>query len=183
MACLLTIGRKEPCKDSIGGLYRLWFVNYGTITGVTVDTNDIVTSIGGSAATLYEYDLKGPNTLSQNIMSSRDNGTTFVEQLLNITLKKMDATTNKEIKLLSYGRPHIIVQGNNGDAWLCGKDQGMDVVGGTAVSGGVKGDLVGYTLNFKGEEMILANSISGSTIANAFAAMAVQPVITKGTNS
>ena len=78
MACLLTIGRKEPCKDSIGGLYRLWFVNYGTITGVTVDTNDIVTSIGGSAATLYEYDLKGPNTLTQNIMSSRDNGTTFV---------------------------------------------------------------------------------------------------------
>ena len=30
MACNLTAGRNEPCKDSIGGLHGVYFLNFST---------------------------------------------------------------------------------------------------------------------------------------------------------
>ena len=30
MACTLTTGRNEPCKDSVGGLSGVYFLNYTT---------------------------------------------------------------------------------------------------------------------------------------------------------
>ena len=59
---------------------------------------------------------------------------------------------NKEVKLLSYGRPHIVVEDNNGNCVMCGVEFGCDVTGGTIVSGAAKGDLTGYTLEFSAEE-------------------------------
>jgi len=31
MSCNLSLYRTEPCKDSVGGLDKVYFVNYGTI--------------------------------------------------------------------------------------------------------------------------------------------------------
>ncbi len=40
MACDLGFGRIEPCKDSVGGLKAVYFVNYGEIVGVTYNGTD-----------------------------------------------------------------------------------------------------------------------------------------------
>jgi len=60
MACDATLGRLEPCKDSVGGLKSIYFVNYAAtaLSGATLDTDGIVTAFG-TALTLYKYDLKG----------------------------------------------------------------------------------------------------------------------------
>lgn len=34
MACDISLGRIEPCKDSVSGLKNCYFVNFGKITGV-----------------------------------------------------------------------------------------------------------------------------------------------------
>ena len=34
MACNLTLGRKEPCKDVVGGIKNIYIVNYGGIVPV-----------------------------------------------------------------------------------------------------------------------------------------------------
>ena len=87
MSCTLSLGRTEPCKDSVGGIKTVYFIDYGTMT-VTYDaTNtDVIDDLG--TITAYKYDLKGNNSFEQTITSSRENGTTFFEQALNITLKK-----------------------------------------------------------------------------------------------
>jgi len=38
--------------------------------------------------TLNKYELKGNSSFEQTITSSRENGTTFLEQVLNLTLEK-----------------------------------------------------------------------------------------------
>ena len=63
MACDLTIGRKVPCKDVLGGLTRCWFVDFGDLGAVTL-TDDVITDLGGTF-TAYQYDLKGTNSLDQ----------------------------------------------------------------------------------------------------------------------
>ena len=97
MACTLTKGRIEPCKDKIGGIYKVFFANFGTLTGLTYSlTNDSVSGV--TDAQLFEYQLKGTSTLAQSMTSSRENGTTMVTQTLTLSLKGLSQQDNFEIK-------------------------------------------------------------------------------------
>jgi len=80
MSCNLSLFRTEPCKDSVGGLSKIWFVNYsddlyGDITFDSTNT-DAVEAVANTPSA-YEYDIKGNSSFTQNIQSSRENGTTI----------------------------------------------------------------------------------------------------------
>jgi len=169
MPCDISLGRIEPCKTSTGGLKAVYFVNDGKATGFTYDaTNtDAIASVTGTP-TAYKYDLKGNSSFEQTINSSRENGTTFFEQTLNLTLKKLTVVDHKQIKLLSYGRPQVIVEDNNGNLFYCGLTHGMEVSGGTIVTGAALGDLSGYTLTLTGQEPVPANFLSTTLTAAGF---------------
>lgn len=172
MSCEIANGRLEPCKDSVAGIDAIYFVNFGDYTGITYDgTNgDVIDSVAG-VSSLYKYELKGTNSFDQVYNSSRENGTTFAEQTLTITLKKQDATTHKNVKMLAYGRPHIIVKNRNNQFFFAGLEHGMEITTAGAVSGTAMGDLSGYNLTFVGTEKIFANVIDVTTesgLATAF---------------
>ena len=166
MSCDISLGRLEPCKDSVGGLNAIYFVNFGDLGAITYDvTNtDVIDAVAGTPSA-YKYDIKGTSTFTQNIQSDRATGTTAFEQVLEITLKKLSISDHKEIKLLSYGRPHIIVEDYNGNYFLAGLEHGCDVTGGTVVTGGAMNELSGYTLTLTGMERVPANFL-GDTPAN-----------------
>lgn len=169
MACDLSFGRLEPCKDSVGGLKAVYFVNYGDITGVTYDNtnSDVIDAVAGTPVA-YKYDLKGASTFTQNINSSRENGTTFFEQVLELTFKGLTIKDHKELKLMAYGRPVVIVEDNNGNLFLAGLEHGMDVTGGTIVTGGAMGDLSGYTMTLTGMEKAPANFLGDTLVGAGF---------------
>lgn len=162
MACDLTKGRIEPCKDSVGGLKEVYFADFGDLnsTGTNIAADDSIDNFDSATGTVYKYDLKGNSSFEQAITSSRENGTTFFEQTLNLTLKKLSAADNKEIKLLAYGRPQIIVRDYNDNYFLVGRSHGAEVTGGTIVTGAAMADLSGYTLTFSGQETLPANFIN-----------------------
>jgi hypothetical protein len=160
MACDISLGRIEPCKDSVGGLDAVYFVNDGAITGFVMDTTDadVIASVEVTPDA-YKYDLKGNSTFETTINSSTENGTSFFEQTLTLTLKKLDINSHKELKLLTWGKPKVIVKDNNGNFFLMGKEHGAEVTGGTVVTGGAMGDLSGYTLTLSAMERVPANFI------------------------
>jgi hypothetical protein len=99
-------------------------------------------------------------------------------------LTKLTKEDNKELKLLAYGRPYVIVQDYNGNAFLMGMNNGAEVTGGTIVTGAAMGDLSGYTLTMEGQETMPANFIAGATTANPFAGLAgATDTIVVGSNS
>lgn len=168
MACDLSLGRIEPCKDSVAGLKNIFFINYADVTGYTYDvTNtDLIETITGAVTiNAYKYELKGTNTFDQNVTSSRENGTTFVEQNLSVVLKKQDIATHNEVKLLSYGRPRVVVEDYNGSFFLMGLEHGADVQTVAITSGASMGDLSGYTITMQAMEKIPANFIDASNEA------------------
>ena len=169
MACDLSNGRVLPCKDSVGGLKNVYFINYGvdTTLSTTSGSEDTVAATDFASSTAYKYALKGTSSLTQNIQSSRENGTTAFEQVLELTLPKLSAADNYQIKLLSFGRPHIVVEDYNGNFFLVGQEHGADVTGGTIVTGASMGDLSGYTLTFTAMERKPANSIDGDFLSEA----------------
>ena len=162
MSCDITHGRLEQCKDIVGGLQAIYVLNYGLFDPIAdvvyVGTTDEIQTITLPASTnVYKFELKGSNSFETTITSSRENGTTFFEQVLAITLKKQDVQTHKEVKLLTYGRPNIIVRTNANQFFIAGLTRGMDVTAGTIGNGTNLGDMSGYSLTFTGQEAVPAN--------------------------
>jgi hypothetical protein len=176
MACNLTQGRQEVCKESIGGLSGVYFINY-TTGSFTTDAEGYITSFPADS-TAYYYQLKGTSAYTETVNSSRENGTTFFSQALVLNLKKITQEMSTQLKLMAYGRPQIVVVTNNGDSFLVGKTLGADVTAGTIGTGAALGDLYGYSVTFTGTEPVPANFISGSTsAANPFGSATNQPTI------
>jgi hypothetical protein len=170
MACLLTHGRAEVCKEFVGGIKSIYFINYGDLGAIAygtinTDASDQINTIAGTMS-LFKYDLKGANSFEQTVTSSRENGTTFVEQTLTFTIKGLDATTTKQMKLLAWGRPHVIIKTNANNFILAGLNNGMDVTTGLIANGTAMGDLNGYTMTLVGMEQIPANHLN---VASPFA--------------
>jgi hypothetical protein len=177
MSCDIANGRLEACKDAISGLLNIYFINYGDLTidgityGTTGNSDAINTWVPDAPLTLYKYELKGANGFEQTIQTSRDNGTTFFEQVLTVQLKKQDIATHKNVKMLAYGRPRIVVETRDHQFFLAGLDQGCDVTAGNVSSGTAMGDFNGYNLTFTGMEKIPANFLdctSEATLVEVF---------------
>lgn len=168
MSCLISAGRNEVCKDSVGGVQGVYFINYET-GSFSKDGSGEVNSLSGSTA--YFYELKGTSTYTETVNSSRENGTTFFSQETVLNLKKLTNEMTTQLKLLAYGRPQILVWTNSGDTLLAGEVHGNDLTAGTIQTGGALGDLYGYSATFTGEEKLPAAFISGSTVTDAFAGL------------
>ena len=171
MACNLSAGRQEPCKESIGGLQGVYFINYTTASFTTnaplsATPEGVITALP-SGSTLYYYELKGTSAYTETVNTSRENGTTFFSQELTLNLKKLTNEMSTQLKLMAYGRPQVIVWTNNGDAFVAGLKLGMDVTAGTIQTGGALGDLYGYSVTLTGMEQFPATWISGSTTTTA----------------
>ena len=174
MSCNLTAGRQEVCKDSVGGLQGVYFINFES-GSFTKNGDGEVTDLSGT--TVYFYELKGTSAYTETVNSSRENGTTFFSQETTLNLKKLTNEMTTQLKLLAYGRPQIIVWTNAGDALLVGEEHGADLTAGTIQTGGALGDLYGYSITMTAEERLPAAFLSGSTSTDAFAGLVGQPTI------
>ncbi len=181
MSCELLIGRTEPCKDSIGGLKAVYFFNEEpTVTYYTNDWNDVGTPASAAqyqdmvfwvddVVNLYKFELKAnENSYVENVLSDRNNGTTVYQQVLNLKLKKQDATTHKYLKLLAYGKVRVVVENNNNQLFLMGVKFGAEVTGGSITSGGALQDHNGYTLTLTSEELKPAPFLAQTLINTEF---------------
>ena len=155
MACALTRSRAEACKDVVAGIKELYFADFGSLGTVTLGSNDEITNMTGDSSnniTLHKYEIKGNNSFETTVNASRENGTVFYEQTLNITLKKLTKEDHKELKLLAAARPHIIIVDKNDNVFMMGLKEGADVTAGTVSTGNALGDFNGYNLTFTAQE-------------------------------
>lgn len=173
MACLLTSGRALPCKSSVGGLKAVYFADYGTLGDATIVAGEI-TAVAGTPD-FFKYDIKGSSSLETAITSSRENGTTFYTQTLNLTLTTLDKATQEEIKLLSVSRPHIAVEDYNGNFFLVGLEHGAEVTGGSITSGAAMADASAFTLTFEAMEKSPANFTVSTVVTSNESATQIDP--------
>ena len=179
MACVITHGRSEPCKDSLAGLTNVYFINesidssniYKEIEGVPFyvlddDFNEQIDYVD-RITSLYKFELKSnENVYDQEIVTSRENGTTFFRQTLTIKLKKQDIATHNAVKTLAYAKPRILVENNEGQFFLVGLLRGCDLTTGSINNGGALSDFSGYSMTFQAEELLPSQFVPLGT--NAF---------------
>ena len=150
MACTLNKGRLLPCKSAFGGIKTVWFGDFGGITGLTQGNDGEVTTIVGTQPDWYQFDVN--SSLETTVTSSRENGTTFYSQTLNLTLTYLDAKTQAELQEIAVARPYVIVEDYYGNFFLCGYENGCELTSGTTVTGAAAGDLSGFTITLEAME-------------------------------
>ena len=154
----ISLGRLKPCKDSVGGIKNIYFINYGDMDGIAYNITDLdVIDTIGVGVSAYKYEVHFSSSFVQNIQSSSDSGTTAFEQVLELSLPKLTKEDHKEIKLITFGHPHVVVEDQNGSFFVAGLLNGMEVTGGTVVTGQAMSDMSGYTLTLTGMEKTPAN--------------------------
>lgn len=167
MACDLTLtGRGVGCKDALGGIKRIYVAEWeadkwnwddptaGTTNGVTI-TDDDPTPI--TEVVFYTYDMtRGSGSLTQTITSDLVAGTVFFDQVCSVTFNKAAAADIVEISNLVKGRVAVMVEDNNGNWFVMGLKNGVEVSGGTAQTGQAAGDQNGFTLEFSAQEVSAA---------------------------
>ncbi len=193
MPCTLSAGRIVDCKDQIGGIVKVFFTKdyCSDIRGRATITNDEMTTAGfanwdiaeSSVVNVYQYDLRPDlSSVTVNVNSDAATGTTTYEQTLSLTLQKLSKEDNKELRALAQNRCQCFVLDSNGNVFLLGIDHGLDVTGGTVVTGAARTDMSGYTLEFSGREvesMIwLPASAGGGTDKYPFDGLADESALT-----
>ena len=172
--CLITSGRKIPCKSAVGGIKNIFFADFGTLGAATIVAGEI-TAFAGTPV-WFQFDIKNTaTTMETNISSSRDNGTTFYDTVLSMTLTFQDVKTQEELKLLAVARPHVCVEDYNGNYFVVGLLNGGDVNGGTIVTGGAMGDLTGYTLTVNAQEVNPPFFVTPAVITADVSAVQIDP--------
>jgi len=166
MACALTQGYTLDCRDSLGGITEVYFIEKGNVTSTTQASGVITAVVKGSGKVFRKYELvPGTSSLTENINASVQNGTVFYAQELSIILNKLQANTRNEILLLAQNTLAAVVGDNNGKYWYLGKVHGINITGGSGATGTAQGDRSGYTLTFSGSEGELAPEVSAGIIA------------------
>jgi hypothetical protein len=182
MSCTISSGRLVNCKDQVGGIKTVYFMNYADISSdITVDgTTKALTDIG--AQTVYQYDVQ-PETASVNVAinSSKENGTTFYDQNIDITLHKLTPEDEDNIRLLSWGRPIIFVLDQNSQVFMFGAENGCALASGQVQTGTGFGDMSGYQLTFNGKEQQAYYQFTAASGANPFGTLSSTVTVTVGT--
>jgi hypothetical protein len=162
MACDITLGRGISCKDQVGGLANIYYINHNDISGYTYTGDVIDTVTGGGTITGYKWELKGVSTFSEVFNSSRETGTSSVEQTLVLSLKTQSSVDHKEIKLMTHGRGRIVIEDHNGNFRLMGLEHGAEVTTANASSGAAMNDGSGYEITLVATEKIYANFMAAT---------------------
>lgn len=180
MACDISLGRKEPCK-TIGGIKAIYVWNWDDSFDIENDfvingtTEEITDNISGSAIVFHKFDLRGANSFDEAGETNADNGTVFYTTTGTVQLKKQDSSTRKELKLMAYGRPRIMVQAWDDSYKMYGLNNGCDVAF-TASSGANMGDFNGYSLTITAREVEPANFVDETWLANGAKATIIEGV-------
>ena len=99
MACLtLNNGRALPCKKTVGGLKAVYFADFGTLGTATI-TGSEITAFSGTPD-FFKFDINGTSSLETTINSSKENGSLFYTQTLNLSLLVLDKATQEEVKII-----------------------------------------------------------------------------------
>ena len=156
MSCDLTSGRLlDECLVGRAGIKTLFYTplaDYEALTGVTESGGEI-TSLGAVAINVYRFEMAdNVGMFEQAVNASQENGTSFVQQNLTLTLFNILPADLADLNNLKVGRWVIWTLDFQGKIRMFGRYNGCTANGGSETSGTAAGDKKGLDMTFVAEE-------------------------------
>lgn len=152
MACLSNQAVTKNCGYLLGGLARLWYINYSELSGTSINATGTLTGLTYSgSAKFYEVEFE-ENTGSFVDELVVSNGNRYIRNQVGFTLTRKDATVIDISDDMNVGRFAFVVQDRAGARYLLGRTNGMTAVSSALSSGAAPGDVSGWVASFEGFE-------------------------------
>jgi hypothetical protein len=168
MACAIVAGYALDCKDAVGGIKNIYVAPIANVSTVSENASGYVTAItmsGSNKFFKYALEPRGANSTTQNIQSDPTVGTVSYEQTMAVSFLKMKYETQNKLQTIIANRTAILVEMKTGQYFYFGKENGMEVSGGTAASGAAMSEFNGYNVTFAGMEKALANEVEPTIVS------------------
>lgn len=161
-------GIARGCKDSIGGIVKVWVnPDYDTARGSVA----LVEGVGANQAKVTTPDVKGwkvfnffknTGSMTSTLNVSESAGSSFTTEV-SLTFMKQDSAKRLEMLGLLLGQCMVIVKDANGKYWVLGWDAPVEASAGTAVTGTASTDLNGFTVTLKDDSKLLPYEVAQGT--------------------
>jgi len=157
MSCDLTSGRLlDECLVGRAGIKTLFYTklaDFDTVRGDIVESGGEITDLGATAISAYRFEMAdNVGLFDQAVNASQENGTSFVQQNLTLTLFNILPADLADLNNLKKGRWVIWTLDFQGKIRLFGRNNGCTANGGSDTSGTAAGDKKGLDMTFVAEE-------------------------------
>ena len=158
MSCDLTSGRLlDECLVGRAGIKTLFYTklaDWQTIpAGDITESGGEITAVGATAVNVYRFEMAdNVGMFDQAVNASAENGTSFVQQNLTLTLFNILPADLADLNNLKVGRWVIWTLDFQGKIRLFGRNNGCTANGGSDTSGTAAGDKKGLDMTFVSEE-------------------------------
>lgn len=166
MPCSQTLaGIARDCQANVGGIKAVYMANFEDVDTVTVTTDEVsgITMVASKKFYAYYFNPQTSNFVT-NINANRENGTLFFETVLSLVFQKQDAAKRLEVNALAQAGLMAIVQDNNDNYWLLGKDEPLLMTSGAAPTGTARADRNGYEMEFTDAQMQMPYTVDPSIV-------------------
>lgn len=165
MACELTQSNLIPCRSSRGGVDEFYVAALADKLAITSSSGIITAFTMQSGKKFWTYKMEKENaSFFDNIKTDPANGTKWNEQGGTAMIKQLTAANRNENELLAQNRVMVIHKDGNGNYWLLGETNGLDMTAIDGTTGKAYNDMNGYTLTFAGREPVSARLVTASLI-------------------
>lgn len=149
------IGRKEVCNNLIGGVNKVYLMDFVKYPKQRIELNSDKTQLLSFPITIiYEVELRTDTAFDQQLIN--EEGSISYEQSIELALKKDSLQTLREVKTLLKKDLRLIVQDRNGNLQIMGLYNGVRLSSYNRVTGGSKGDFNGYNVTFEAQEPMIS---------------------------
>ena len=146
MVFKITQGRNKVCKDSQGGINKIYlfkYVNY-LRSEIILNNNVLVTY---PATTIYPFEVDNQPSISQT--QTEENGNKYFDLKIDFELVKENGFNYESFLNFNF---NIIAQDRNGNFRFLGNRNGLECNNIQYTTGGGKTDFNGVKLSFEGKE-------------------------------
>ena len=165
MPCSQTLaGIPKDCASNMGGILVAMLANKSDVASVALTDNKISAITMASGKKFYKYNFK-PNTsnFASTYQVNNENGTTYVQTLLQLVFNRMETAKRVEVSALAQGELVAIVQDANGLYWFLGYDAPLFLNAGDGQTGTARADRNGYSITLEDDSHDLPFEVNVGT--------------------
>lgn len=152
---------KEEIKGA-GGIRRVWLAMHTALTGYSVTEATGEANFSSAAGAFKEFVLgkESGSNFAETGTGNPGAGSIQYEQILTAIFKKNQVSKRNEMKVLGEELTVAIIEDNNGEIFLYGGENGMDMTSGVRASGSQYAESNNMTVTLRGLERVPAPAVS-----------------------
>lgn len=165
-SCAIPAGYTKSCRDSIGGIKTIYLTEQANKSTLAHASALITTFTLSTGKKFWTFEVEpATSTASDDPQPSAANGSLFYSHKLTMALVKRSANTSHIVKMIAAVGVMAIVLDQNGNYWLLGQGNGLNLQPSTSPFGTAFGDVNGYNLVFEGMDQYSALQVPSNLIA------------------